>query len=124
MKRPKILAIDDEAGFVEMIGNYFSPRGYEVFTAQRGVSGLSIIERERPDVVLIDLKMPGIDGDQVFQQMCKIHPAGKAIMITAFKDEGRTEKKFLDMGGFAYFEKPVTSMKELERAVRKATGME
>lgn len=125
MKKPKILTIDDEAGFLEMIKGYFSLRGYEVFTALRGASGLSIIERERPEVVLIDLKMPGIDGDQVFRQMQKIHPAGKAIMITAFKDEeGETEKRFMDMGVFAYFEKPIASMKELENTIKKAVGGE
>jgi len=125
MKKPKILAIDDEAGFVEMISGYFSLRGYDVFTALRGVSGIIIIEREKPDVVLIDLKMPGIDGDQVFRQMQKIHPEGKAIMITAFKDEdGETEKKFLNMGVFAYFEKPIASMKELENVIKRAIGRE
>lgn len=120
MTKGKILTIDDEAGFVELIKNYFSLRGYEVFTALHGAIGLSIIEKEKPDIVLIDLKMPGIDGDQVFRQMKKIHPEGKAIMITAFRDEGETEKKFLDMGVFAYFEKPITSMKALEKVIEEA----
>ena len=122
-QKPKILAIDDEVDFVEMIKNYFSLRGYDVFTALRGVAGLDIIEKEKPEVVLIDLKMPGIDGDQVLRQMKKIHPKGKAIMLTAFKDEGQTEKKFLDMGVFAYFEKPIPSMKELENVIEKAVSM-
>ncbi len=123
MNRPKILTIDDEAGFVEMIKTYFSLRGYDVLTALRGTTGLSIIEREKPDVVLIDLKMPGIDGDQVFRQMQRIHPRGKAIMITAFRDEdGGTEKRFLNMGVFAYVEKPIASMKELEEIIKRAVG--
>lgn len=120
MSKPKILAIDDEVDFVEVIKNYLALRGYEVFTALRGVAGLKIIEKEKPDVVLIDLKMAGINGDQVLKQMQKIHPKGKAIIITAFKDEGETEKKFLDMGVFAYFEKPILSMKELENTIKKA----
>ena len=120
MNKPKILTIDDEVEFVEMIKNYFSLRGYDVFTALRGVAGLKIIEKEKPDVVLIDLKMAGINGDQVLKQMQKLHPEGKAIIITAFKDEGETEKKFLDMGAFAYFEKPISSLKELEDTIKKA----
>ena len=120
MSKPKILAIDDEVDFVEMLKNYFSLRGYEVFTALRGEAGLDIIKKEKPDVVLIDLKMPGIDGDQVLRQMKKLHHASKAIMVTAFKDEGQTEKKFLNMGVFAYFEKPISSMKEFEAVIKEA----
>ena len=100
--------------------SYFSLRGYDVFTALRGVAGLSVIEKEKPDVVLIDLKMPGVDGVQVLRQMRKIHPGGKAIMVTAFKDERQTESKFSDMGVFAYFEKPISSMTELEDTIEKA----
>lgn len=122
MKKPKILTIDDEAAFVEMIKGYFALRGYEVFTATRGVAGLDILEKEKPDVVLLDLKMPGIDGDQVLHEMHKINPNGKTIMITAFKDEGQTEKKFLNMGVFAYMEKPIKSMKELEEVIVKAVS--
>lgn len=120
--KPKLLTIDDESGFVDMIKGYFSLRGYNVFTAMHGALGLELIEKEKPDVVLIDLKMPGIDGDQVLRQMKKIHPEGKAIMLTAFRDEGQTRKKFLDMGVFAYFEKPISSMKKLEAVVEKAVG--
>jgi len=120
MTKPKILTIDDEAAFVEMIKNYFGLRGYNVFTALRGVVGLDIIEKEKPDVVLIDLKMPGIDGDHVMKHIKKVHPKAKAIMITAFRDEGQTEKRMRSMGVFAYFEKPITSMKELEDTIKSA----
>ena len=84
MRKTRLLTIDDEAEFSEMLKNYFTLRGYEVFTALRGVIGLDIMEKERPDVVLMDLKMPGVDGDQVLRRMRKVHPKGKAIMITAF----------------------------------------
>jgi len=120
MKKKKILTIDDEAGFVAIIKNYFSLRGYDVFTAIRGVTGLEIIEKEKPDVILIDLKLPGIDGDQILGQIQKIHPKAKTIMITAFKDEGQTRKRVLESGAYAFFEKPISSFKELENTVVKA----
>lgn len=120
MKKGKILTIDDEADFVAVIKNYFSLRGYEVFTALRGVTGLEIVQREKPDVVFIDLKLPGIDGDQVLREIQKVNPKAKAIMITAFKDEGQTREKFLKAGIYAYFEKPIASFKELEEVVDKA----
>jgi len=120
MAKPKLLTIDDEVEFVEMIKNFFSLRGYEVFTALRAQAGIDIMLKEKPSVVLMDLKMPGMDGDLLFRKMHQINPEVKAIMITAYKDEGQTEKKFMEMGVFAYFEKPITSMRELENAVKNA----
>jgi len=120
MIKGKIVTIDDEPDFVALIKNYFSIRGYEVFTALRGVTGLEIIEKEKPDVVFMDLKMPGIDGSQILRQLNKIHPKAKAIMLTAFKDDGQTKKRAIADGVYAYFEKPIASFKELEEVVEKA----
>lgn len=120
MKKGKILTIDDEVDFTAIIKNYFSLRGYDVFTAIRGVTGIEIIQKEKPDVIFIDLKLPGLDGDQILSQIKKIHPAAKTIMITAFKDEGQTRKRLLNAGVYAFFEKPISSFKELEETVSNA----
>lgn len=120
MKKAKILTIDDEVDFTAIIKNYFSLRGYDVFTAIRGVTGIEIIQKEKPDVIFIDLRLPGLDGDQIFSQIKKIHPAAKTIMITAFKDEGQTRKRLLNAGVYAFFEKPISSFKELEETVSNA----
>ncbi len=120
MKKAKILTIDDEPDFVALLKNYFSIRGYEVFTALRGVDGIAIVEKERPDVVLVDLKLPGLDGDQILREVKKIHPKAKTIMITAFKDDGNARKKARDAGVYAYFEKPIASFKILEEVVTRA----
>ncbi len=120
MKKAKILTIDDEPDFVALLKNYFSIRGYEVFTALRGVDGIAIVEKERPDVILVDLKLPGLDGDQILREVKKIHPKAKTIMITAFKDDGNARKKALDAGVYAYFEKPIASFKILEEVVTRA----
>ncbi len=120
MKKGKILAIDDEPDFVALIKNYFSIRGYEVFTALRGITGLEIVQKEKPDVILIDLKIPGLDGDEILPQIQKIDPKAKTIMITAYKDEGQTQKRALEAGVYAYFEKPINSFKELEEVVARA----
>ena len=121
-KKIKILTIDDEPDFVALIKNYFSIRGYDVFTALRGVTGLEIVERERPDVIFIDLKLPGLDGDAILSEIRNIHPDAKTIMITAFKDDGETKKRVLHAGIYAYFEKPIASFKELEEVVKKAAN--
>jgi len=120
MKKIKLLTIDDEVGFTSMIQEYFGERGYDVFVASRGVKGLELISSEKPDIVLIDLKMPGIDGDQVVAQLKKIHPPAKAIIITAFIDEGRTKRRLEELGVYAYIEKPLSSLKDLEATIEKA----
>ena len=120
MKKVKILTIDDEPDFVALLKNYFSIRGYEVFTALRGVDGINIVEKEKPDVIIVDLKLPGLDGDQILNEVNKIHPTAKTIMITAFKDDGGAKKKALSAGVYAYFEKPIASFKILEETVTRA----
>lgn len=119
MAKAKILTIDDEVEFTGMIKEYFTTRGYEVFIAERGVKGIDLIVKEKPDIVLIDLKMPGIDGDQVVAQLKRIHPAAKAIVITAFIDNGKARKRLEDAGIYAYFEKPLSSLKDLEAVIEK-----
>lgn len=116
----KILTIDDESDFSGIIKNYFSLRGYEVFSAIRGTAGIEIATKESPDIVFVDLKLPGIDGDQILSQIRKLTPKAKVIMITAFKDEGQTKDRVLKAGAYAYFEKPISSFKGLEETVSKA----
>ena len=120
---PKILTIDDEVEFTNTIRDYFSPRGYTVFTALSGEDGLDIARRELPDVVLLDLKMPGIDGDEVLKRIKQMHPSVKPIMITAFQDDdGKTKNHIMSIGVYAYFEKPISSMRKLEETIKAALG--
>lgn len=117
---PKILSIDDERNFVKMILEYFKPRGYEVFVSSTSDIGVEIANRERPDVVLIDLKMPGMDGSIVFKRLKAIDPNMKIIMITAYQDNGYIKNKLMGDGLFAYFEKPISSLKTLELKIKEA----
>lgn len=117
---PKLLAIDDEPDFTEMIKNFFEPRGYKVFTADRGETGLEIAVKEDPDVALVDYKMPGIHGDEVLTSIRKMKLKSKVIIITAFQDDGKTKERLLSLGAFACLDKPLSSLMELEGIVRKA----
>lgn len=117
---PKILAIDDEPGFTTLCENYFGPRGYQVLIAGRADKGMELVKKEKPEVILMDLKMPGLDGDAAIKQILKENPGARIIMVTAFQDEGKTRAKVMGLGAFAYFEKPIPSMKELEATIRAA----
>ena len=117
---PKILTIDDEVEFTNLIQGYFGARGFEVIIANAGDSGLKIAKEIKPDLCLIDLKMPGIHGDEVLKEILNIQPKPKCIMITASEGEGKTRQYLMNLGAYACFDKPITSLRNLEETIRKA----
>ena len=120
MTKPRIVAIDDEADFIAMLESYFVPRGYDIHFALRGARGIELIKEHKPDVVLMDLKMPGVDGDEVMKMMHEMSPQPKVIFVTAYDDGGKTTARLLRMGALACFDKPIQSLKALEEAISKA----
>lgn len=120
--RPRVVAIDDEAEFTTTIQQFFGARGYEVHIALTGPSGLALVESRKPDVVLVDLKLPGMDGDQLLQRIRRDHPASKVIVITAYNDGGKTRDRLLKAGAFAHFDKPLSSLRDLAEAVKRAVA--
>ena len=121
--RVTIVAVDDEAEFTQTLAQYFTPRGYTVHTALNGAAGIQLVELHRPAVVLIDLKMPGIDGDKALAEIRRINPKTQVIVITAYSDEGRTRERLLALGAFGHFEKPISSMRHLAEAVNQAAAL-
>ena len=120
MTKIKIVAVDDEAEFIDMLKTYFEPRGYDIEVALRGAKGIELIKDKKPDVVLMDLKMPGIDGDEVLRLLKSMEPSPKVIFVTAYDDGGKTKARLLKMGAYAYFDKPISSLKDLEETIIKA----
>lgn len=116
----KLLSIDDEVEFTGMMQNYFGARGYQVFVANQGDAGLIIFKKERPDVCLIDLKMPGMHGDEVLREILLLEPNTKCIMITASEGEGKTRAHLLEMGAYCCFDKPISSLRDLEKKINEA----
>ena len=109
----KILTIDDEVGFTTLISGYFGARGFEVLTASAGDQGLELAKTAKPDICLIDLKMPGLHGDEVLKGILADNPNAKCIMITASEGEGKTRAHLLELGAVACFDKPISSLKIL-----------
>ena len=122
MAKPSIVAIDDEIEFIQMLQDYFEPREYEINCAIRGAKGIELVKEKKPDVVLMDLKMPGIDGDEVLKLLKSMSPSPKVIFITAYDDGGKTKKRLLNMGAYACLDKPIASLKALEDMINKASG--
>lgn len=122
MTKPTIVAVDDEVEFIGMLQDYFVPRGYDIEVAVRGAKGIEIIKEKKPKVVLMDLKMPGIDGDEVLKLLKSLDPSPKVIFITAYDDGGKTKARLLKMGAFACLDKPISSLKDLEETINKAAA--
>ena len=120
MARPKLVAIDDEIEFTKTIDQFFSARGYEVHVALTGTSGLELVHYHDPRVVLVDLKLPGMDGDELLQRIRRDHPKTKVIVITAYNDGGKTRDRLLGLGAFAHFDKPLSSLRDLAETIKQA----
>ena len=120
MEQPKLVAIDDEVEFTKTIDQFFSARGYEVHVALTGTSGLELVDYHLPQVVLVDLKLPGMDGDELLQHIRRTHPDIKVIVITAYNDGGKTRDRLLALGAFAHFDKPLSSLRDLAQTIKRA----
>ena len=116
----KILTIDDEPEFTNLIQGYFGLRGYEVFVANSGDAGLRVAKEILPDLCLVDLKMPGVHGDEVLRELLKMKHKPKCIMITASEGEGKTRYHLIELGAYCCFDKPLTSLRDLEQKMKEA----
>jgi two-component system response regulator (stage 0 sporulation protein F) len=119
---PRLLAIDDELEFTKTIQSFFSARGFEVHVAITGTTGIELVDLHKPDVVLVDLKMPGVDGDEILRHVKRTQPQTKVIVITAYNDGGKTRDRLLGLGAFAHFDKPISSLRDLLDTVKRAVA--
>jgi len=78
----KIMVIDDEEGIRSLLDTLLTRKGYDVVLADGGRKGLELFRRERPDVVVLDLKMPEMDGVAVLQQIRNLNPVQPVIILT------------------------------------------
>ena len=83
----KLLIVDDELGIVEEVKGFFEEEGYEVHTADTGKDGIDTINRVKPDIVLLDMKLPDIPGLQVLKFCKETYPQIKVIVNTGYVDQ-------------------------------------
>ena len=113
----KLLIVDDEAEICDFLKSFFEERNYEVKTASSGQTALQLVEQFKPQVVLLDIKMPGMDGIQTLGNLKKKFPRIKVIMVTALETRDKIEE-CLRLGADNYITKPL-SLEYLENDVRE-----
>lgn len=113
----KFLVVDDEKGVVKELKDLLELRDYKVFSATSGEEALSIVKKEKPNIIILDILMPGMDGIEVLREIKKTHPKIRVIMLTAVEDEG-TKKMALSLGASGYLTKPY-SFEEVINMSRK-----
>jgi YesN/AraC family two-component response regulator len=114
----KILVIDDEKATLSMFRLFLDAYGYTVYTAENGTEGLAIFQKEKPEIVLTDIKMPGIDGLAVLQQIKEIDPNAAVIVITGHGDTALAEQA-VALDAVDFINKPIKK-EALEAALEKA----
>jgi len=112
MEEIRVLVIDDEKNILESIKMVLSYEDYPVETAGSGLDGIESFKSFRPDIVLLDVKMPGFDGIEVLKSLKKINPLSEVIMISGHSgiEEAIEAAK---LGAFDFLEKPISRDKLL-----------
>lgn len=101
----RLLLVDDEKEFVQTLSDRLKLREYTSEIAYDGEEALKITEKEETEVMILDLKMPGIDGFEVLRKIKKNKPHIEVIILTGHGSEG-DKQKCMDLGAFAYLQKP------------------
>jgi len=102
----KVLLVDDEKEFVESLSERLALRNLTAGIALDGEQALKAVKEDEPDVMVLDLRMPGIDGIEVLRQARKDHPGMAVVVLTGHGTE-KDKKEVLRLGASAYLKKPV-----------------
>lgn len=121
MEKIKVLLVDDEEDFVKSLAERIKMRKLGSEVALNGEEALQLVRDEVPDVMVLDLKMPGIDGMEVLRRVKKAYPSVEVIILTGHGSE-QDEKDARRLGAFDYLQKPVDIdylVKYIKRAYKK-----
>jgi PleD family two-component response regulator len=116
----KILIVEDDLDLAEMLSAYFKVQGYNVVNASWGEDGVRLVEEDVPDIAVLDIRLPDIDGYEVCRQIRKIRKAQNLPVIFLTEKREREDKlSGLELGAVDYITKPF-DIQELRLRVRNA----
>jgi DNA-binding NtrC family response regulator len=114
----RILIVDDENSILESLEMFLEEKGHTVYKASSGLEGIDCIDREQPEVVILDIRLPDVNGLEVLGRLQGNGCAAKVIMMTAFHDM-ETTIQAMKRGAYDYIHKPLDA-DEVERSVNRA----
>jgi DNA-binding NtrC family response regulator len=117
MSKGKVIVIDDEVNAAAALETLLTEDGYEVWRAHDARAGLQLVEKNEPDVVLTDLRMPGMDGLELLTRIKEARPETLVILMTAYGTV-KTAVKAMKLGAEDYLPKPI-DIEELEVVLQK-----
>jgi DNA-binding NtrC family response regulator len=124
MTKLKLLLVDDEMDFVDTLAERLELRGFQVQTAVDGESALKIIENDPPQVVVLDVLMPGLSGLDVLQQMKARVPHIPVILLTG-RGSATEGAEGMQLGAYDYLMKPINIdnlIRKMEMAVQSTSA--
>lgn len=121
MGHGNLLVVDDEAEITAVLEEHFGERGYGVDVAHSGQDALVRAAARRPDTILLDVTMPGLDGSEVLSRLRALDPTVAVVMLTGNGDE-ELARRLLRAGAFDYVRKPF-ELDVLERVVATAVAV-
>ncbi|MGO4889127.1 response regulator [Anaerobacillus sp. MEB173] len=113
----KILIVDDQYGIRVLLNEIFQKDGYTTFQAANGVQALTTVENDMPDLVILDMKIPGMDGLEILKRLKEINKDIQVIMMTAYGELDMINEA-MDLGAVTHFAKPF-DIDEVRDVVKK-----
>ena len=113
----KILIVDDQYGIRILLNEVLQKEGYDTYQAANGLQALEIVKDTVPDLILLDMKIPGMDGIEILKRVKALHQDMKVIIMTAYGELDMIQEA-VDLGAITHFSKPF-DIGEIREAVKK-----
>jgi len=113
----KILIVDDQFGIRILLNEVLQKEGYDTYQAANGIQALEIVSKHSPDLVLLDMKIPGMDGIEILKRMRVIDKEIRVIIMTAYGELDMIQEA-KDLGALTHFAKPF-DIDEIRSAVKQ-----
>ncbi len=113
----KILIVDDQFGIRILLNEVLQKEGYQTFQAANGIQALEIVDNHSPDLVLLDMKIPGMDGIEILKRMKQKNADIRVIIMTAYGELDMIQEA-KDLGALTHFAKPF-DIDDIRKAVKQ-----
>lgn len=114
----KILIVDDQYGIRILLTEILKKDGYKMYQASNGLQALEIMEKHSPDLVLLDMKIPGMDGLEILKRIKQMRPETEVMMMTAYGELNMINEA-ISLGAVTHFTKPF-DIDEVRRQIQKS----